>query len=511
MAEWFVDPANGLTTNNGTSANAPWKLIPGQTGASSQTGYSVTAGDTINVRNGTTSTLALALPANNLTYRGYGLASNKLTLTLPGQAGRKNVDTVVREAGVHEGMWVLDAGTAAPFGFLDFSNRSGCTVEDVHVIAPNASTTVSIGASNTTAIGATLRRARISGAAQTGIAAYTRSLLFEDVALNDIGDDGITIGASVNNSYRANTNDVLRRICIERVGTNEVSNLGDAIQTFAASDKFESSLQISSLYVNKPSNVKQAIVFTDVLGGFVLEDFLFESAETGHAQILCSGLGGNATIRSGYIRNGCADNAAIRISGTQGMEVGTTLTVTGVIVNAPKNAGFFTVGGSESASTIAGRIVISNCSISGVNEQNFTFSGGISVHAGAFVTLAATASLLAVNNVLEAPGQPAFRLPVGGANDSRWVIKNNQSQNSPWGAIGATSYTTLSDFQAAHSSATGNFNLNVPGYVDGQPVPATFANAGIYTQGVMLANGRLRPNNTPIGAYMAVQPRAVRA
>lgn len=510
MAEWFVDPENGLTTNNGASAGTPWKLIPGQTGAPAQTGYSVTAGDTINVKNGTVSNLQLVLPANNLTYRGYGLANNKLILTLPAGGGNKRTVTVVREAGIHEGMWVLDAGATTPFGFLDYTNRSGCTVEDVHVIAPNSSTTVSIGASSTTAIGATLRRSRVSGGGATGIAAYTRSLLFEDVALNDIDDDGITIGASINNNYRAGTNDILRRICIERVGTDTVSNLGDAIQTFALTDRFESSLQISSLYINKPSNVKQAIVFTDVLGGFVLEDFLFESTENGHAQILCSGLGGNATIRSGYIRNGCADNAAIRFSGSQGMEVGTTLTVSGVIVNAPKNAGFFTVGGSENACTIAGQIVIANCSISGTNEQNFTFSGGVSVHAGSLVTLAATASLLAVNNIIEAPGQPAIRLPVGGANDSRWVLKNNQSTNTPWGAIGATNYTTVADFQAAHSSATGNLSLNIGGFVDGQPVPAILADAGTYVQGVTLVNGRLRPNAVPVGAYMALEPRALR-
>lgn len=36
------------------------------------------------------------------------------------------------------------------------------------------------------------------------------------------------------------------------------------------------------------------------------------------------------------------------------------------------------------------------------------------------------------------------------------------------------------------------------------------ATAGVYVSGVTLANGRLRPGYTPVGAYMAVQPRSLR-
>jgi hypothetical protein len=521
---WFVDPQNGLTTNNGLSSDAPWKLIPGQTGATAQTGYGVVAGDVINVRNGTVTTLQIVPPANNLTYRGYGLATNVLTLTLPSGGGRKQNVRVVRTPGVHEGMWTVNANGASTFGMIDFGPRSGVTFEDVEVLAPLSDTPVFIGTASSTAIGPTIRRSRVAGSSATGIAIGMRQALIEDVLIEDIDDDGITFSAGSGNGWRAGYTDTIRRVCMKNVGRDTVSNLGDCIQTFADSGKFESGLVIQDLYIDKPSAVKQAAVFTDVLGGLVMERFLIESVPTGQAQILISGLGGNAIIRDGYIRNGCANNAAVRFSGTQGMETGTTLLVSGVIVDAATNAGFFTIGGSENACTIDGRIVITNCQIKGQNAQNFTFSGGVSMHAGALVTIGANASLLAANNIIECAGQPAVRLPVGGANDARWVVQNNTAAGMTW-AIGATSYATPAAFEAAHSAATGNlavlsatyqnagdFSLRVPNgtTLSNLGTVNALALSGTYVSGVTLANGRLRPGYVPIGAYMAVLPRTAR-
>lgn len=512
MNEWWVDPESGSLTNNGTSPESPWRIIPGQTGANLQTGYSVSPGDTINVRNGTVSTQRLVIPFDNLTYRGYGTAHNKLKLKLPTRGGAEKYETtVVRETGVHEGMWVLYGPSATDSGFLTYFTRSGCAVEDCHVIAPNCPTAISLGPSSSAAVGATLRRSRVSGAAGSGAVAYTRGLLIEDVAFEDIGEDGILLGATAANGFRANTRDVIRRICIERVGTDEVSGVGDAIQTLASSDRFESSLHISQIYVYKPSAVKQAFVFADVLGGLVLEDFLVESSDEGQAQILFNGVGSTAIVRCGTIIGGCANNAAVRLSGTQGIETGSLLLVTGIVVRAPRNAGLFTIGGSESACTVNGRIVIANNSIDGQNEQNLSFSAGISIHPGALVTLGASASLLAVNNIINCKGRPAVRLPVGAANDSRWEIRSNQSENGTFGAIGATSYATPADFEAAHAPAQGNMALPEGGYTAGLPVPTSLAAAGAYVQGVRLQNGRMRPGYCPVGAYQAVLPRGTRA
>lgn len=65
-----------------------------------------------------------------------------------------------------------------------------------------------------------------------------------------------------------------------------------------------------------------------------------------------------------------------------------------------------------------------------------------------------------------------------------------------------------------NATATGTITQNVRQWLrsdqslvmPGNPLTT----AGTYVQGVTLANGRLRPGYVPIGAYMAVQPRAVR-
>ncbi len=75
MAEYFVNNLIGSNSGAGTETD-PWFTVPGLTGANA-----VTAGDIINVRNGTVNPGRLVLTANNLTYRGYGVASNVLVLS----------------------------------------------------------------------------------------------------------------------------------------------------------------------------------------------------------------------------------------------------------------------------------------------------------------------------------------------------------------------------------------------------------------------------------------------
>ena len=71
-------------------------------------------------------------------------------------------------------------------------------------------------------------------------------------------------------------------------------------------------------------------------------------------------------------------------------------------------------------------------------------------------------------------------------------------------------YTNATSNATASGTITSNvrqwINSNGSLRMPGNPL----ATAGTYVQGVTLANGRLRPGYTPIGAYMAVQPRAVR-
>lgn len=499
---WFVDPEGGSLTNNGLSTTTPWLLIPGQTGASAQTGYGVVAGDTINVKNGTSSSAGrLIFPANNLTYRGYGVASNVLTLTLPARDPANTIQkAVAREWGAHEGMWTLDE-PAETNSVVVFSTRSGCTVEDVNVAAPLSEAPISAGTSTSTAIGCTIRRSRVAGGDGSGITAYSRQITVEDCEIGYINDDALTLGASVSNGYRAGYADVIRRVSIIEPGMDTVSAIGDAIQTFAASDRFESSLLIEDLYVYKTSAVKQSMVFTDVLGGLTLRRFHIASVPDGQAQILFSGIGGAFVVRDGYIRDGCAGNAAFRYAGSMGIETGATLAISNVLVDADENSGFFTVGGSTNAATIDGAITIAQCTMAGVNAQALSFSGSISIHPGSLITIGANCSLAAKNNCITTTGQPAFRLPTGGGNDARWQITKNATGAATF-AIGSTAYATAALFEAAHSGATGTV-AGDPLLSDGfRPMPASpLLGAGVHVTYRRDIEGKQRPNPPSIGAY----------
>lgn len=509
MANWYIDPENGSVTNNGMSEASPWLLIPGQTGASSQTGYTVAAGDTINVKNGTVSKAGrVVLVANNMTYRGYGLASNVLYITLPASDPTGVVRTkIVREEGVHEGMWTIDANGGSEFGYINFSSRSGCVVEDVNVIAPTDQTPVSMGTSTSTAIGCTLRRFRVTGSAATGIGAYSRQITIEDGEVNKSSDDAITLGASIENGYRAGYPDIIRRVAILEPAYNASNAIGDAFQTFASSDRFESSLLMEDIYVYKPNRVKQTFVFTDVAGGLTLRRFHIESTPLGQAQILFSGIGGPFNISDGYFKDGCLNNAVFRYAGSQGIETGTVLNISNIVVDAPINAGFFNWGGSSNAATVDGAVTITNCTMSGVNLQNLSFSGTVSTDPGSLITIGANASLTARNNCFTTTGQPAFRIPTGGANSPKWIIQNNAIGSGTCN-IGTTSYATVTLFEAAHNGAINNLGGEVN--IGQNFIPKTgsiLINAGVYTGPAVSIQNTARNIPPTVGAYEYVSPR----
>lgn len=508
MAEYFVDPANGSDANNGLSAASPWKKIPGQSGANA-----VVAGDIINVRNGTRSTGQLLLPANNLTYRGYGLAWNKLVLTLP--AGRrKRTATVVRAPGLHEGMWTLDAAGDSVFGYLVFGSRSGCVIEDCEVLAPLSDTPVSMGTSGSTAIGATMRRCKVSGSKATGIAIYTRAATIEDSLIENIDDDAITFGATAANGNRAGYTDVVRRVSLIEPGMDVATGLGDGIQTFTNSGNYQGTLLLQDIYMLKSSVVKQAVVLNDGTGGIVLERFLFESTAGGHAQILLSGIKGSIIVRRGWIVDGCKDNAAIRLGQEAGvaMATGSRLLVESVCVDAAENNGLFAAASVDAASTADGYIGVHNCFINGRNVQALSFSAGLSAHAGAYLTWGANAVVSFRNNAILQSGRPAIRLPAGGAGNARWQVYNNAILDGVTAAaIGATEYASASAFQAAHAISGGN--LQLPDYsID----PATYRpldtsplrGAGVFVGWMLDASSKRFRNPPCIGAFEYVKRRA---
>lgn len=508
MAEWWVDPDNGSETNAGTSASVPWKLIPGQTGATAQTGYAVTAGDTINVKNGSRSTLRVVVPADNLTYRGYGLGGNMLWLVLPAGVSKVLVP-VYRQRGAHEGMWILDDGQAGTYGMFTTNTRSGTVVEDMHLIAPTSTTPLSFGTSGSTAIGATARRCWIQGSAATGIDAYTRQITIEDTRVENCQDDGITLGASVANGYRAGYTDRIERASIINVGLNETTALGDLIQTFAASNRFESPLIIRDLYGYKPNTVKQGVVVTDMLGGFTLERFYFEGPTDSHCQVLLNGLRGRALIRQGVFKGGCVNNPAIRFAQDNGvgMATGSTLTVESVILDAERHAGLFNFASGVSAVSIDGKVRIYNSYVTGQVTIGLSFSAAISCHPSSVVTYGANAELLVANcivGVSAGSASPAIRLPSGGENDARWKFQNNLFVASSTFVAGANTYSTLAAFEAAHNQATNNVAADDP-LLDSSYRPTVNSpcvGAGIYIPGAKHFGGKAMDGGSPdIGAF----------
>lgn len=509
MAEWWVDPESGLTTNAGTSADFPWKLIPGQTGASSQTGYTVAAGDTINVRNGTRTTLQVIPPANNLTYRGYGLASNVLRMRLPAGLSWAEVPTV-RQAGTHEGMWIVDADGATTFGMLSVGNtRNGVVIEDCHVVAPLSDTPVSLGMSGSSAIGVTLRRCMISGAAATGISAYTRQVLLEDVRVDDCQDDAITLGASATNGYRAGYADVLRRLTIINPGVDNATFLGDAIQVFPASDRYESPLTMEDIYIYKDNNTKQGIVLADMLGGFSLRRFYFDGPPSATVQLMVSGLRGRGFIGHGVFAGGCASHAAIRVGSQSGvsMATGSRLVVESTLVTAPRNNGLFNWAAAESASTVNGSVLIHGCYVGGVNQQGLSYSGAISAHPGAAISFGGNQSLIARNNVIEETGEPAFRIPAGAGGSALYKFENNVVAPGVTFAIGSTAYADLAAFEAAHADGD---NIQDDPLLDASYRPMAGSpciGAGVYVPGAKYFNGVDIGQNPDIGARRYVAHR----
>jgi hypothetical protein len=93
------------------------------------------------------------------------------------------------------------------------------------------------------------------------------------------------------------------------------------------------------------------------------------------------------------------------------------------------------------------------------------------------------------------------------------AIQSDNASNNPTATYNCFyQVTTPRRDQAGAAFAGGNDITADPLLQSDGSIPASSpcATAGTYVSGVTLANGRLRPNFTPIGAYMAVLPRTAR-
>lgn len=472
MAQYWVDPENGDDGNAGTLA-APWKLIPGQTGANT-----VAANDIINVKNGATTSLRFAIPANGLTYRGYGVADNVLTLTLPAVGNPQNLVThrVVREAGVHEGMWTLDATGIPDFSVVQFGTRTNCVLEDLNIINADATTTaISCGATSNSQVGATIRRCAVRGSAGRGITQYRPSTLIEDTLVEDTVSDGITFGTSEVQLDHAGYTTTYRRLSLINNGYSP-TELGDAIQMSPSTNGFAGTFNIERVFVQRNNPVKQGIMLGTFTVGISITDSHFDGQAVGHIQIgMWAPLAGaSITIDRNFFKVAETNtNAIVRfVDGAFG--AGATVTITRNVVLAPLNAGLFTWG--SSGADVAGDVVIRNNIIIGELLSGFSFSASVSAQTTA--TIEATASMTVENNAFVGVNYAAVRLPAGGLNSAQWVVRGNvaDSTASAWAVGPATSetlYATATAFEAAHSHAAGNGDGPALVTETGRPLPGS--------------------------------------
>jgi hypothetical protein len=507
---WFVDPADGLTTNTGLSPDSPWRLIPGQTGASAQTGYGVVAGDTINVKNGTTTALQIVPPAANLTYRGYGVASNVLALTLPSPRNPMFTVTrrVVRELGAHEGMWSIVGCVSSTV--IDTSTRSGVVFEDIDIVGNSNQTSrvVSFASSSQNTSGLVLRRFQISSAPQAALSIYAKGCIVEWGRIVDPVGDAILIGASVSNSLKTGTRDVLRFLEIIEPGVG--GSVGDAVQTIPSSNQFEGGLAMSDIYLRKTNGVKQAMILSDGTGGISLDRFHFAGSPNSHCQIGVETLKGSIKISNGYVREGGADNALVRFVTSSGVAAGTgsLLQLRNVIHDAQQSAGLFTAASVTLAATADGAVEIDNCVSTAENVQGLSYSGAVSFHPGSLLTWGGNASCKVRNNVLAAGAEPAVLLPTGTANNAAWAVSANCCQGGAF-QIGASSYPTVAAFQTAHSAATANIDAQPVLSPEFRPLPSSpLIGAGTHVRYTRDIERQQRPNPPSIGAYDV--PRLIR-
>lgn len=501
MAEYFVHPVEGDDGNPGTEL-APWKTIPGMTGANT-----VVAGDIINVRNGTwVKNDRLILPANDLVYRGYGLSTTPLKLKLPvfvTKVPQLHEQTVVRKVGVHEGYWTIDGLGITQQGVLHYSSRTGCTIEDCQLVnCLDTGAAIAIGSSSQAQVGATLRRCQVIGAKQ-GVANYRPNTLIEYCLFKDTSDDGVIVATGATQSFHAGNFNIIRYNNFINNGYDTTAAIGDAFQ-LNNSAGYQGTLSIHNNYVYKPSDVKQGFFLAGMSNRVYIYNNYFDGAVSGTTQIglteLLAGL--KIYISNNYWKQPRTNgNPLIRIAGGD-VQNSAELYITYNHVDVEEHAGLFSWG-SENANP-DGAVFIRNNTVKGRAFNGLSWSANVALQTQG--TIGTNASATVENNLFIGQSPTVFRLPTGGLNDSRWVFRNNLVDGAlTFAAVGVISSETTytkDTFEAGHSTATGN--------KEEAATQAALESAGYFYGYVKDMNGKAFYNPPSIGCYEYERPRASR-
>lgn len=145
-------------------------------------------------------------------------------------------------------------------------------------------------------------------------------------------------------------------------------------------------------------------------------------------------------------------------------------------VKAVTCGGLFGWGGAT-VGPIGGTLRVRNNTVQAAcNSSSTAYRGAISLQST--LTLDAAASADVANNALIGASDTPLRLPTGGLNDARWVLRGNSIVGAPRaGYVGVegfgTAYATVAALQAAHNAATANREDDPLVNVDGRPLPGS--------------------------------------
>lgn len=526
MATYYVDPENGSDSNNGTAEATPWRLIPGQTGANA-----VSAGDIINVKNGTISTGgAIATTASNLTYRGYGLASNVLWIRVPDKNPANIVHMkIVRSAGSHEGMWRLHVpDLSTSIGFSVSSSHANVVVEDMHISCNSSSgALVRIGSSTQDGNngGFTMRRCFVEGAGNTGIQCYKLNPTIEYVKVKNTLDDNIKITSTATNGNRSGSTDIIRYVDLtfpnyDYLGqATPLGGGGDFIQGVPTSGTGEYQGKINWSYIYGEKGVgfpgiaaKQGILIRDGVNGVILDHVHLKGRDPGTQLGILLGTVNGPTIIKNIYMSGYNTIQSIRLNpvdpiGGKTLSTGATLTIKNVVVKDQYGSCFVSCGDAE----LDGTMNIENCTVLGTPVPLYSFDADVSLQ-GTGATFGTNFKLNLRNNIFNTTAVK-LKMPTGTANDADYVVKNNWFKPSNSFFIGSTEYTSVSAFQAAHSGATGNLNGALDIKLD-TLLPTGSASAqvaaGTHIEYTSDIQGVQRYNPPCIGAFEFIRDRGTR-
>lgn len=519
MAEYWVNNLIGSDSGAGTE-NDPWFTVPGLTGANA-----VIAGDIINVRNGTTQAGRLNVPANNLTYRGYGLADNVLELRLPmsGAPFITCTQRIMRDPGVHEGMWILD-GTAVDLdGSVNTGIRTGVVIEDMQLygsqIGSRHAMTLATSAANVS--GFTLRRFEIVGAAGRGITGNTKSLLIELGRITHTKDDNIGLNAWAANGYRAGSVDVLRDLeLIEpnriTLGAGDTGSAGDHLHLQPADGRWDGSLDAQRIRCSKTTGAKQAAVLHATAADSVIRLRDWSLGGGGDCQILVGHIKGIIDIQRIHAVDWATEAlplfrfaAADTNPQTWAMDTGSVLRIKNVLAKGVTPS-FYRSVDTEGARTFDGLIEIENNTILGTNITGSALAVFEFWSASDLASIGVNFQLRLRNNVCAISDKPQVKIPSGMDGDARYQIEGNRTSAGTY-QVGETTYTDIAAFEAAHSYATDNSEGDP--MVTAQGIPLTgspLIGAGIHTEYKTDITGKAFYNPPSIGAYEYERPRIPR-